>query len=134
MRLRSRLAVSGGLGVVGGAALTGGALFLLHRTSFTFLVGGLGAWILLGFLLLFSLAEIPLMVFGMRRMVGSVPGRRLAILTNAVFTFFAAVYAAPFLLLTGRKGIGVALAGLSLVRFAGALWLVPDGQSLDPNG
>lgn len=127
MRLRSRLALSGGLGVIGGALLTGGALFLLSRTSYRPLIDGLGAWALLAFLLLFSLAEIPLMILAMRQMVGSASGQRLASLITVAFTVFAAVYALPWLLLTRRAGVGVALAGLSLVRWAGALWLVPGG-------
>jgi hypothetical protein len=127
MGLRSRLALSGGLGVAGGAVLTGGALFLWWHVVQEPLVAGWGTWLLLTFLLVFSLAEIPIMIIGMRHMLGSPSGRRLAILTNAAFTFFAAVYAAPFLLLTGRTGIGMALAGLSLVRLAGSLWVVPIG-------
>jgi hypothetical protein len=47
-------------------------------------------------------------------------------LTNAAFTFFGAVYAAPFLLLTGQVEVSLALAGLCLVRLAGALWLGPS--------
>jgi hypothetical protein len=128
MRLRSQLAISGGVGVVGGAVLMGGALFLLRRTSLTPLVSGLGTWVLLAFLLIFSVAEIPLMIAGMRHMVGAVSGTWLVTLTNVAFTFFAAAYAVPFLLLTGWVSVGFALASLSLVRFGGALWLVPGGR------
>lgn len=132
--LRSQLALSGGLGVVGGAALMGGAFFLWQRMGLISpLVTGWATWLLLGFLLTFSLAEIPVMIFGMRQMGSSASGGRLAVVTNAAFTFFAAVYAVPFLLLTGRVGIGVALAALSLVRFAGALWFVPGGLSMELN-
>ncbi len=124
MRLRSQFVLSGGLGLAGGAVLTGGTLFLLWRMELAPLITGLGMWMLLGFLLLFSLAEIPVMIFAMRQMVIASSGAWLAVLTNAVFTSFAAVYAAPFLLLTGKVGIGVGLAGLGLVRFAGALVFV----------
>lgn len=132
-KLRSQLAVSGALGVIGGAALMGGALFLLQRTGLKPLVGGWATWLLLAFLLLFSLAEIPTMICGMRYLSDSVSGKRLVIPINAAFTFFAAVYALPFLLLTGRAGIGLALAALSLVRYAGGLWFVPSGLSTEPN-
>lgn len=131
MRLRSRLALSGGLGLVGGAVLTGGALFLWRQMVQKPLLTGWGAWLLLAFLLGFSLAEIPIMIIGMRHMRGSQAGMRLAVLTNAAFTFFAAVYAAPFLLLTGRMGIGLALASLSLLRLAASLWCVPMGLGND---
>jgi hypothetical protein len=127
MRLRSKLALSGGLGVAGGAVLMGGALFLSQGAILKPLTSGLGTWALLAFLLFFSLAEIPMMIFAMRHMMGSLSSRRLVNVTNAAFTFFAAVYAAPYLLLTGRVVIGIGLAGLSLVRFAGALWFVPGG-------
>jgi hypothetical protein len=132
MRLRSQLAISGGVGVVGGAVVMGGALFLLRRTTLTPLVNGLGIWVLLAFLLVFSVAEIPMMITGMRYMVGAAPGAGLVTLTNAAFTFFAAVYAAPFLLLTGWVSVGFALASLSLVRFGGALWFVPGGRPREP--
>ena len=132
MRLRSQLAISGGVGVVGGAILMGGALFLLRRTDLTPLVSGLGIWVLLAFLLVFSVAEIPMMITGMRHMAGAVSGAWLVTLTNAAFTFFAAVYAVPFLLLTGWVSVGFALASLSLVRFGGALWFVPGGRLREP--
>lgn len=133
MRLRSQLALSGGVGIAGGAVLMGAAFFLLQRANLRPLVSGLGTWFLLGFLLFFSLAEIPIMILGMRQMLGSFPGGRLTSLVNIAFTFFGAVYAAPFLLLTGRVGISVGLAGLCLVRFAGALWFVPGARRLTPN-
>jgi hypothetical protein len=132
MRLRSQLALSGGVGVAGGAALMGGALFLLQRVSLRPLVSGLGTWVLLSFLLFFSLVEIPMMILAMRHMMGSLSSRRLVNVTNAAFTFFAAVYAAPYLLLTGRVVMGIGLAGLSLVRFAGALWFIPGGRQVPP--
>jgi hypothetical protein len=124
MTPRRRVALSGLVGVAGGATLTAGAVFLLRRTGLTPPISGLWTWALLAFLLFFSLAEIPVMIFGMRRMASSPSGMRLAVLINAAFTFFAAVYALPFLLLTGRIGVGVALAGLGLVRLAGALLFI----------
>ena len=132
MTLRSQLAISGGVGMVGGAVLMGGALFLLRRTDLAPLVSGLGIWVLLVFLLVFSVAEIPMMITGMRHMVGAASGAWLVTLTNVAFTFFAAMYAAPFLLLTGWVSVGFALASLSLVRFGGALWFVPGGRPREP--
>ena len=75
-KLRSQLAVSGALGVMGGAAPMGGALFLLQRTGLRPLVAGWATWLLLAFLLAFSLAEIPTMIFGMRYIGDSVSGKR----------------------------------------------------------
>lgn len=119
--------------MVAASALMGGGLFLWHRIGLKPLVTGWLSWLFLGFLLVFSLAEIPVMIFGMRHMGDSDSEKRLAALVNVAFTFFAAVYAVPFLLLTGRVGIGLALAALSLVRFAGALWFVPHDSSTESN-
>jgi hypothetical protein len=130
-KLRSQLAVSGALGVIGGAALIGGALFLLQRTGLEPLVTGWTTRVLLAFILVFSLAEVPTMICGMRYLAGSVSGKRLVVMINAAFTFFAAVYALPFLLLTGRVGVSIALVALSLVRFAGGMWFVPTGLSIE---
>ncbi len=125
MTLRSRLALSGLVGIAGGAALMGGALFVSQRSGLTPLVTGRGTLALLGFVLFFSLGEIPLMILALRRLTASAAGVRPALVTNAAFTFFSAVYAAPFLLLTGQVEVSLALAGLCLVRLAGALWLGP---------
>ena len=105
----------------------GGALFVLQRSGLSPLVTGrAGTLALLGFVLFFSLGEIPMMLFALRRLTASAAGVRPAIVTNAAFTFFGAVYAAPFLLLTGQVEVSLALAGLCLVRLAGALWLGPS--------
>jgi hypothetical protein len=111
----------------------GGAFFLWQRLDLRPLVSGWATWLLLVFLLTFSLAEIPLMVFGMRQLAGGPSGGRLLFLTTAAFTFFAAVYAAPFLLLTGRVAIGAGLAALSLVRLVSAWWFVPVGPPVQPD-
>jgi len=126
MTLRSQLALSGLAGIAGGAALMGGALFVSQRSGLPPLVTGRATLALLGFVLFFSLGEIPLMIYALRRLAGSVGGARPAVLTNAAFTFFGAVYAAPFLLLTGQVDVSLALAGLCLVRLAGALWFGPS--------
>jgi hypothetical protein len=123
MTLRSQLALSGLAGIVGGAALMGGALFVSQRSGLTPLVTGRATLALLAFVLVFSLGEIPLMIYALRRLTGTAGGARPAMLTYAAFTFFSAVYAAPFLLLTGQVDVSLALAGLCLVRLAGALWL-----------
>jgi len=73
----------------------------------------------------FSLAEVPIMVLVMRRLaaerrdnVGFVLGM------NALFVFFAAVYGAPVLLLTGNLAWGLGLCGLGFVRLAASLLFV----------
>jgi hypothetical protein len=84
-------------------------------------------WVLWLFLLGFSIAEIPIMIFGIRRIAASANPRAkyVALLLNSGYPFFGAVYAAPFILLTGRLGLGMALAALSFVRFASAVIFLP---------
>ena len=67
----------------------------------------------------FSLAEIPMMIFTMRRLSAeSTDNHRVVAGLNALYVLFAAVYGVPVILLTGSVGLGLALCALSLVRFA----------------
>jgi len=82
-----------------------------------------------------SLAEIPMMVYAMRQLVIEREGNYGPVQAlNVIFCFFAGVYAAPVVLLTGSVGWGLALFGLALVRFASSLLFVrppekePDGE------
>ena len=88
-------------------------------------------WGLFLFLLALSLLEIPVMIMALRRMVTSTAPRAnyVTMLTNMAYTFFAGVYAMPFILLAGATwqellaGIGLAL--LSVVRFFTSMVFVP---------
>lgn len=75
----------------------------------------------------FSLAEIPLMVFALRRLSAERP-ENLGFVwgLDGLYVFFAAVYGVPVLLITGNMGWGLALCGLSLVRFATSLLFVKE--------
>jgi hypothetical protein len=78
----------------------------------------------------FSLAEIPVMVFAMRRLVVERPGnRRVVVGLNALYVFFASVYAVPVLLLSGSLVWGPLLCGLGIVRLIASLLLVREEQS-----
>jgi hypothetical protein len=73
----------------------------------------------------FSVAEIPMMVFTMRRLVVERPANnRIVLGLNALFVFFAAVYGVPVLLFTGNLSWGLALCALGMVRFIASLVLV----------
>ena len=81
----------------------------------------------------FSLAEIPLMVFALRRLEierppdagGAGRGNRPAVLgLNALYVFFAAVYGIPVMLFTGSLGWGLALCSLAVVRLVTSLCFV----------
>jgi hypothetical protein len=75
----------------------------------------------------FSLAEIPVMILTLRHLLTSQPGRRaFALGLNALFVFFAVVYALPLLLLSGRLAWGWILCGLGLVRLIASLIFVHE--------
>jgi hypothetical protein len=80
-------------------------------------------WAIFLFLLIFSVSEIPVMIIGMRRIAASAntKARYLALLLNCGYVFFGAVYAVPYILLTGGLALGALLASLSLVRFITSL-------------
>ncbi|MEW5956678.1 MAG: hypothetical protein AB1801_03065 [Chloroflexota bacterium] len=125
---RSNVILTGVIGLIGAALLTGGCLLVMAQAWIPILIARPAyGWGLCLFLTLFSVAEIPFMIFGMRRIAASAnpKARYVAMLTNAGYSFFGAVYAAPFILLTGWLGVGAAMATLSLVRFATALIFLP---------
>jgi len=114
------------VGVAAAALLTGAAVYLTASGIVPRLVRpGLASWLLLSFVLVFSLGEMPPMILALRRMVSSAldrTGSVLAMLTTAAFVFFAAFYAAPFTVLTGQVAVGIALAALCLLRLL-CVWL-----------
>ena len=75
----------------------------------------------------FSLVEIPMMVFSMRRLLAERPENQGVVMgLNAVYVFFAAVYGVPVLLLTGSMGWSLALCMLCVVRFITSLVFVRE--------
>lgn len=125
---RSRVVLTGSIGLIGAVILTAFCLLVMARAWIpALLTGPYLVWGMFLFLAAFSVAEIPMMIFAMRRMVASANPRAtfLVLLTTAAYTFFASVYAAPFILLTGQLWAGAALAGLSLARFVAATAFLP---------
>jgi hypothetical protein len=129
---RNSLIISGALGLVANIALTAFCIFvmvagwippLLHQP--------LPVFSLFIFLLFFSLAEIPVMILGMRRMLASVNprARYVVLVVNFGYTLFAGVYAAPFILLAGKSAfemvIGVLMSTLGFIRFISAMLFLP---------
>jgi hypothetical protein len=77
----------------------------------------------------FSLAEIPMMIFAMRRLILERPGNyRIVIGLNAVYVFFAVVYGVPVFLLAGSMTWGLVLCSLGLVRFVTSMVFVSGSQ------
>lgn len=105
-----------------------------------FLLAGLSAWLIRGHVIrpllphplvtllcvlvfgAFSLAEVPLMLFTLRRLTAEQRGSlRVVYGLNGLYISFAAVYGAPVLLLTGNLAAGLCLCGLGTLRFATSL-------------
>ena len=81
----------------------------------------------------FSLAEIPMMVLAMRRLAAERPNNQVFVLgLNAIFTFFAAVYGVPVLLLTGSMVSGLTLCALGVVRLIASMLFVQEPQVSTP--
>lgn len=125
---RGAILASGLLGLTGAILLTAASVAVITAGLVpALLTDPLLVWGLFLFLLTLSGLEIPLMIFTMQRMAASPNPRAgtLVWLTNTAYTFFAAVYAAPFILLTGASplelGAGIGLAALSLVRLISSL-------------
>ncbi len=125
---RRRLWLSGTTGLLACGLLTAIAMWLVtsgtlrpplpHQAVTLLLVLVFGA---------FSVAEIPMMIFAMRRLVVErTENRGIVLGLNALYVFFAAVYGVPVLLLTGNVGWGLALCGLGLLRFATSLAFVRE--------
>ena len=78
----------------------------------------------------FSLAEIPIMIFTMRRLSAErTDNHRVVAGLNTLYVLFAAVYGVPVSLLTGSVGWGLTLCALSLVRFVTSLAFVQGPTS-----
>lgn len=124
---RLKVTASGSIGLIGAVILTTLCLLIARWWLPILLSSSLLVAALFLFLIVFSIAEIPVMILGIRQIATSAnpKARYLALLTTAGYVFFGAAYAAPFILLTGRVGLGVALAGLSVVRFITALIFLP---------
>ncbi|MFN2183599.1 MAG: hypothetical protein ACK2UU_06390 [Anaerolineae bacterium] len=75
----------------------------------------------------FSLAEMPMMIFTMRRLAAErAENERLVVGLNALYVFFAAIYGVPVTLLAGNIGWGLGLCALSILRFATSSILVRE--------
>lgn len=119
---------TGLVGLAANAGLVAVAIVTREALRLPPLVGAeIGAAVTLFFLAV-SCAEIPMMVYGLRRLAADPKGasRGLCGATNAFYVFFAAVYGTAVLALTGWWGAGLGLSALGLVRLASSLWLVRD--------
>lgn len=121
---RNSLILTGLVGLIGAVVVTALCFAAMTWGLIPILVtGSIYMWAIFLFLLAFSITEIPVMIIGIRRIAASAnpKAKYVAWLLNCGYVFFGAVYAVPFILLTGRLGLGALLAGLSLVRFISTL-------------
>jgi hypothetical protein len=126
---QTKAAISGGIGLVIALGLTGLALAARQLWLATFFEQTLIAWVVFLLLMALALAEIPLMIFGLRKVIESKGGstENIGLVGNVAFVFFPVVYALPNLLLTSADFIwlGLLIAGTSLLRFAAAMFFLP---------
>jgi hypothetical protein len=75
----------------------------------------------------FSIAEIPMMVFAMRRLViERKDNYGVVIGLNAVYVSFAGVYALPAVLFTGSVTWGLVLSALGIIRLVASMLSVRE--------
>ena len=127
-RFRRNLIWAGIAGLLASACLVGISLWLVNselvKPPFPHsLVELLLAMVLGGF----SVVEIPVMLFAMRRLLaGRSTSESIATWLNGLYVFFAAIYSVPVALLTGNVEYTLALSALSIVRFASSLAFVRE--------
>ena len=132
---RTSLISTGLAGVVGAVLLTGLAITIVASDWIPIFITNLVIiWTIFLFLFILSVAEIPVMIFSLRRIAASdnPKAKYLILLTNVGYTFFAGVYAVPFILLAGKSTIelvaGAFLGALTLARFGSILIFLPGGK------
>lgn len=126
---QSKVILSGGAGLVGCLVLT--ALILLSRDWVLphlppLLTQPLMMWVMFLFFMALAIIEIPVMVYGLRK-IGegkSTYTEQLVLGGNAFFVFFPVVYAAPNLLLSpsAQLWMGVIISATAFLRFATSIF------------
>jgi hypothetical protein len=110
-------------GLVISAAIFGVAA--LGASNFPALIqNGIIVAIIFVFLLGLSVAEIPMMLYGLRLMACNQTKPVIIAGTFVIFVAFASVYASIFVVLTANLVLASALAFLSVVRFVGGLFWI----------
>ena len=116
--MRRGFVVAGLIGLVVGVAIYFGAGAVAARIPIL-IQGGIGAAVVFAILLAISLAEMPLMLFGLRQMARSQTTPRAVLIgTYTVYVTFASVYASIFVVLTNEFAWGLVLAALCIARYA----------------
>lgn len=116
-----RYLLSGLLGIAGAAAISSAAL-LAYRTWIrqALFPEAWATFLLIAFLLLSS-AEIPMMLFALRRIARAQSSVWAPLALNLAFVLTAGIYGSLYLWLTGQTREALLLTGLSVVRFLSSL-------------
>lgn len=127
-RFRTHLLLSGLAGLLAAGLLAGLATGLMAtgvvEPPFSFLPLTLLLVLILGG---FSVAEMPIMVFALRRLAVERRSNYGVVLgLNVLYVSFAAVYGLPVLLLTGDLLWGLLLCALSVARLASSQLFVRE--------
>lgn len=121
--MKPDIAVAGFIGLVIGGLIFFAAYWYKDNLP-SLIESSLGVGIAFSVLLLIALSEMPVMVWGLQRMVRDPSTPRAVVLgTHAVYNSFAAVYAAAFILATGKELLALILVGLGLLRFVTGIWV-----------
>ena len=116
------VAVAGAIGMLIGAGIYQLASAVSEKYQ-ALIAHPIGVAIIFLILLGIALAEIPVMLFGLKKIAASTTPRPFLLGTHLVFVMFASVYAAIFVVLTGQIIWGWVLALVIVARFvAGALF------------
>jgi hypothetical protein len=120
--MKQQMAIWGVVGMVISAAVFGFAFTAVSNFP-PFVQNEIAVAIIFVFLLGLSVAEIPMMLYGLRLMIRNQTKSLFLISTFIIFISFASVYASIFVALTSNLLLGSLLAVLSLVRYGGGLWV-----------
>ena len=121
---RKNLFITSLLGLIGAILLTALSIIVVRLEWLPIIFSyHILAYIFCASFFILSIAEIPLMLYAMYQIAKSDnPSAGKALLgTNVIYVAFGAIYGAMFILLSGSAELGIALAMLSLVRFATSL-------------
>ena len=136
---RNKIIISGGVGLLLSVLLTVASVLIrpmiidlfVEQSWFAWLFSQiLISWLIFLFLSATSLLEIPLMIYGIQKILANDKQStiNLALFTNGLFVFFAAVYALPNLLLSSVNQVwmGIVLSSFSFIRFGSAIIFLPN--------
>lgn len=130
---RTKVIIAGGIGLFANLLTTSGCVLIHYFWLPALLPQPLIAWVMFLFFGAIALFEIPIMIYGLRKVAGGSTSSAInaALFGSGGFVFFAAVYALPNLLLSDIRQLwmGLVIAGISFLRFGAAIIFLPTSNS-----